>query len=68
MISHSSYNSSASIWQVIVRGAHDCWVVAKRVSARTIVVVLERRGEDSLLAAAGAADKFIAAHFEGLLQ
>ena len=54
--------------QVVVRGAHDCWVVAKRAAARTIVVVLEGRGEDDVLGAAASADRFIEKHFEGLLQ
>ncbi len=54
--------------QVIVRGAHDCWVVGKRASCRTFVVVLEGRGEEDVLGAAASADLFIQKHFESLLQ
>jgi hypothetical protein len=56
------------MYQVIVRGAHNCWVVAKRVACRSIAVVLENRGEESLLDAYKTAEKYIEARFAGLLE
>lgn len=50
-----------------MRASHNCWVVAKRVASRTIAVVLEGRGEESLLDADKAAEQYINTHFAGLL-
>ncbi|BDA47525.1 Vacuolar fusion protein CCZ1 homolog [Coccomyxa sp. Obi] len=54
--------------EVIVRGAHDCWVIAKRVACRSIAIVLEGRGQENLSDAANTADKYLRSHFEGLLE
>lgn len=54
--------------QVIVRGAHDCWVVAKRTACRSIAIVLEGRGQENLSDAAKTADRYLRLHFEGLLE
>ena len=54
--------------QVIVRGAHDCWVIAKRLACRSVAVVLEGRGQENLSDAAKTADRYLRSHFEGLLE
>ena len=51
-----------------MRGENDCWVVAKRLAARSIAVVLEGRGQENLPDAARTADLFTEANFEGLLE
>lgn len=51
-----------------MRGAHDCWVVAKKMACRNIAIVLEGRGQENLSDAAKTADKYLRSHFEGLLE
>ena len=53
--------------EVAVCGSNGCWVVVRHLGPRTVVCVMES-GQEGLLAASEAADKFIQCNYNGLLE
>ena len=51
--------------EVIVRGTHDCWVVAKHQNGRELYIALEGKGEVGLAGAAKLAQSFTESNFAG---
>lgn len=52
--------------EVIVRGMHDCWVVARHRNERDLYLVMEGKGEIGLAGAAELATGFADTHFDAL--
>ena len=52
--------------EVIVRGRHDCWVVARHRNGRELYLVMEGKGEIGLAGAAKLASNFADNHFLAL--
>lgn len=52
--------------EVIVRGMHDCWVVARHRNGRDLYLVMEGKGEIGLAGAAELATGFADKHFAAL--
>lgn len=52
--------------EVVVRGAHDCWVVARHRNGRELYLVLEGKGEIGLAGAAKLATDFTDKHFSAI--
>ena len=53
---------------MVVKGGHDCWVAARQVGRRQLILVLEGRAEGGLLEATETTRQFMAAHMKGLLD
>lgn len=53
---------------ILVKGGHDCWVAARRVGWRQLILVLEGRAEGGLLEASESVRQFMTAHMKGLLD
>ncbi len=53
---------------VLVKGAHDCWVAARQVGRRQLILVLEGRAEGGLLEASETARRFMTANMRGVLD
>ena len=53
---------------MVVKGGHDCWVAARQVGRRQLILVLEGRAEGGLLEASDTVRQFMAAHMKGLLD
>lgn len=52
--------------EVVVRGTHDCWVVARHRNQRELYIVMEGKGEVGLSGAAELATDFADKHFAAL--
>lgn len=52
--------------EVVVRGMHDCWVVARHRNGRDLYLVMEGKGEIGLAGAAELAADFSDKHFAAL--
>ena len=50
--------------EVIVRGMHDCWVVARHRNGRDLYIVMEGKGEIGLAGAAELATGFADTNFD----
>ena len=51
--------------EIIVRGTHDCWVVARHLNGQELYIVLEGKGEVGLAGAAKLAHSFTETNFAG---
>ena len=63
---HSRMVSQGADREVVVRGTHDCWVVARHRNQRELYIVMEGKGEVGLAGAAELAKHFADEHFAGL--
>lgn len=52
--------------EVVTRGMHDCWVVAKHRNGRELCVVMEGKGEVGLAGASKLALDFTDSHFPSI--
>ena len=48
--------------EVLVKGGHDCWVVARQTGQQELHLVLEGRGDGGLLEAAEDTKRFMQTH------
>lgn len=66
LIKQADLQSQGAAQEVVVRGMHDCWVVARHRNGRDLYLVMEGKGEIGLAGAAELAAVFSDKHFAGL--